>query len=165
MKLLPRSLDDVAGLRVARWIRESTKDQFDRYGPASQRQQQGQVVERYGLIDTGIEYSVAHSGTTVWKSATMREMIADAQAGRFDLLLAGYSDRFQRNLRRTLELIEDELHPAGVALVMCDRGILSSDERQWEQFVSEATAAERYSRQLSVRISDGYGAKFLAHSD
>ena len=37
---LPRSLDDIEGLRAARWIRESTKDQFDRYGPASQREKQ-----------------------------------------------------------------------------------------------------------------------------
>ena len=29
---LPRSLDDVRGLRVARWIRESTAGQYDRYG-------------------------------------------------------------------------------------------------------------------------------------
>jgi hypothetical protein len=54
-------------------------------------------------------------------------MVEDLRAGRFDLLLTGYSDHWQRNLRRTLELLEDELHPNGVALVMCDRKILSSD--------------------------------------
>ena len=63
----------------------------------------------------------------------MTEMLAEAQAGAFDLLLAGYSDRWQRNLRRTLELLEDGLHPAGVALVMCDRRILSSDPHDWDE--------------------------------
>jgi hypothetical protein len=29
----------------------------------------------------------------------MTEMLAEARAGAFDLLLAGYSDRWQRNLR------------------------------------------------------------------
>jgi hypothetical protein len=32
MKRLPRSLDDIRGLRVARWIRESTAGQYDRFG-------------------------------------------------------------------------------------------------------------------------------------
>src|SRR6476646_6178452 len=69
MKRLPRSLDDVRGLRVARWIRESTAGQYDRYGPASQREQQDRFIERHGLVDTGLVFEVAHSGTTVWRSA------------------------------------------------------------------------------------------------
>ena len=68
----------------------------------------------------------------------MTAMLAEARAGAFDLLLAGYSDRWQRNLRRTLELLEDHLHPAGVALVMCDRRILSSDPHDWDELVAEA---------------------------
>ncbi len=133
VKRLPRSLDDIRGLRVARWIRESTAGQYDRYGPASQREQQDRFIERHGLVDTGLVFQVAHSGRTVWRSATMTEMLAEARAGAFDLLLAGYSDRWQRNLRRTLELLEDDLHPAGVALVMCDRRILSSDPHDWDE--------------------------------
>ena len=48
MKRLPRSLDEIGGLRVARWIRESTAGQYDRYGPASQREQQDRFIERHG---------------------------------------------------------------------------------------------------------------------
>jgi DNA invertase Pin-like site-specific DNA recombinase len=165
MKRLPRSLDDVRGLRVARWVRESTAGQYDRYGPASQREQQDRFIERHGLIDTGLVYEVAHSGTTVWRSATMAEMLDAARRGSFDLLLAGYSDRWQRNLRRTLELLEDGLHPAGVALVMCDRRILSSDPHDWDELISEAAGAEKYSRRLSERITDGYAAKFDRRDD
>jgi DNA invertase Pin-like site-specific DNA recombinase len=165
LRRLPRSLDDVRGLRVARWIRESTAGQYDRYGPASQREQQDRFIERHGLVDTGLVFQVAHSGTTVWRSATMTEMLAGARAGAFDLLLAGYSDRWQRNLRRTLELLEDGLHPAGVALVMCDRRILSSDPQDWDELISEAAGAEKYSRRLSERITDGYAAKFDHHDD
>ena len=165
MKRLPRSLDDIRGLRAARWIRESTAGQYDRFGPASQREQQDRFIERYGLIDTGRVFQVAHSGTTVWRSLTMTEMLAEAKAGGFDLLLAGYSDRWQRNLRRTLELLEDGLHPAGVGLVMCDRKILSSDPHDWDELVAEATSAERYTRRLAEKVTDGYGAKFEMHSD
>jgi hypothetical protein len=165
VKRLPRSLDDIRGLRAARWIRESTQGQYDRFGPASQREQQDRFIDRHGLIDSGLVFEVAHSGTTVWRSATMTKMIETARAGSFDLLLAGYSDRWQRNLRRTLELLEDGLHPAGVALVMCDRRILSSDPHDWDELVAESTSAERYTRRLAEKVTDGYGAKFEMHSD
>jgi len=165
MKRLPRSLDEIGGLRAARWIRESTAGQYDRYGPASQRDQQDRFIERHGLVDTGLVYQVAHSGRTVWRSATMATMVEDLRSGRFDLLLTGYSDRWQRNLRRTLELLEDELHPNGVALVMCDRRILSSDPSDWDELISEAAGAEKYSRRLSERITEGYAAKFDQEHD
>ena len=63
MKRLPQSLDDIGGLRVARWIRESTAGQYDRYGPASQREQQDRFIERYGLVDTRLTFQVAQIGT------------------------------------------------------------------------------------------------------
>ena len=122
-------------------------------------------VERYGLTDTKIVYAVAQSGRTVWRSNTMAEMLAAAKSGLFDVLLTGYFDRWQRNLRRTLELIEDHLHPSGVAWVMCDRRLLSSDPRDWDQMVTEAHEAERYSRRLGERITDGYAAKFRRLAD
>src|SRR5450759_4435325 len=165
MKRLPGSLDDIGGLRIARWIRESTKGQYDRFGPASQREQQDRFIERYGLVDSGLIFQVAQSGKTVWRSPTMGQMLVQAKAGGFDLLLAGYSDRWQRNLRRTLELLEDNLHPAGVALVMCDRRILSSDPHDWDELVAESAGAERYSRRLSERITEGYAAKFDQEND
>jgi len=52
-----------------------------------------------------------------------------------------------------------------VALVLCDRRILSSDPHDWDELVAESTGAERYSRRLSERISDGYAAKFEEHAD
>ena len=63
---LPASLDQVAGLRAARWFRESTTGQFDNFGPDAQRDQQDRAIARYGLIDSELEWSVAASG---WKSA------------------------------------------------------------------------------------------------
>ena len=92
-------------------------------------------------------------------------MVQAGRDGAFDLLLTGYADRWQRNLRRTLELLEDGLHPAGVALVMCDRRILSPDPHDWNELISEAHQADRYSRRLGERISDGYAAKFQRLGD
>jgi hypothetical protein len=64
------------------------------------------------------------------------EAVAHKAAARqrsFDVLLVGYVSRWQRNLRRTLELLEDVLHPAGVAVYFCDEEILSSSDRHWDQ--------------------------------
>ena len=63
---LPASIEAIEGLRVARWFRESTTGQFDNFGPDAQRDQQGLAMARYGLADTGLEWSVAASG---WKDA------------------------------------------------------------------------------------------------
>lgn len=164
-RVLPRSLDDLAGRRFARWIRESSQGQYDTFGPDSQREQQDRAAARWGLLDTGLAYEVAVSGRIAWRSPEMRQMLDDAKAGAFDVLLVGYSDRWQRNLRRTLEVLEDELHPVGVAVLFADRRILSSDPDDWDELIAEATAAERYIRRLAGRISDGLEAKWRRHAD
>lgn len=164
MSRLPRSIDDLRGLRAARWIRESTAGQFDRYGPDSQRHEQDRFIERFGLVDTGLVFTVAQSGRTVWRSPAMAEMLA--AAGRdFDVILMGYFDRWQRNTRRTIEIVEDRLHPAGAAWVMCDRRLLSSDPRDWREMRKLASEAEEYSEKLAERITDGYASKFRTLAD
>jgi DNA invertase Pin-like site-specific DNA recombinase len=165
VKRLPRSLDELRGLRFARWIRESTAGQYDQFGPDSQRRKQDDSAERYGLVDVGLTYEVAVSGKIAWRSPTMRRMLDEARAGAFDVLLVGYSDRWQRNLRQTLNLLEEDLHPAGVVVLFADRKILSSDPDDWDELVSEATSAERYIRRLAGRITDGYAAKFRRYAD
>lgn len=164
MKLV-RTLEDLRGLRYGCWIRESTAGQYDRFGPESQERSIESFVERYGLVDSGIRYTVAHSGKTVWRTSEMAALVADARARRFDVLVVGYFDRWQRNLRRTLELVEDELHPNGVSWAMADRRLVSSDPNDWDEMVREAHEAERYSRKLAERVTDGYGAKFRRWAD
>ena len=165
MRHLAGSVDELRGLRAARWIRESTPGQFDRYGPAAQRELQDQAIRSLGLTDTGLEWRAAHSGRTVYRSPEMAGMMAAAERGEFEVLLVGYVSRWQRNLRRTLELLEDTLHPAGVAVWFADEEILSSNERHWDQLVDEAKDAERYSRRLSRRIKEGYASKLAKQRD
>jgi DNA invertase Pin-like site-specific DNA recombinase len=165
MRRLPGSADELTGLRAARWIRESTPGQFDRYGPEAQLELQDVAVRRLGLTDTGLVWRAAHSGRTVYRSSEMAAMLAAAREHSFDVLLVGYVSRWQRNLRRTLELLEDVLHPAGVAVYFCDEEILSSCDRHWDQLVDEAKDAERYSRRLSRRIREGYASKRTKQAD
>ena len=76
-RTLPRELDDLSGMRAARWFRESTAGQWDNFGPDAQREQQDRAIERYGLVDAGLEWSVASSGwTSAWRTATWETMIS-----------------------------------------------------------------------------------------
>lgn len=159
-RTLPASLDQVHGLRAARWFRESTAGQWDNFGPDAQREQQDRALARYGLVDSGLEWSVAASGwTSAWRTETWDAMIASAKRGEFDVLLVGYVSRFLRNLKQTLIAVEDHLHAAGVVVVFADERLLSSDPLNWDQFVREAHEAEAYSRKLSRRVGEGYAAK------
>jgi DNA invertase Pin-like site-specific DNA recombinase len=158
MHQLPRSIDQIAGLRVARLIRESTTGQWDNFGPDAQRELQDRVIERYGLVDTGLLWQSAQSGRTVYQSPEYAAMFAAARAGQLDLVLAAYVSRFQRNLKQTLIAV-DELHALGVAVVFCDERIVSSDPERWDELVREAHEAESYSRKLGRRIKEGLAAK------
>ena len=160
---LPQSLDDLRGLRAARWIRESTRGQYDNYGPEAQRDQQDRSITRWGIVDTGIEWQVAHSGRTVDSTSQFREMVA--RAGRdYDVLLVGYVSLFTRNLHTAVNARQD-LHAAGAAILFCDERVLSSDESEWEAWGRETVEAEAYSRRLGKRIREGYAAKFRRLAD
>jgi DNA invertase Pin-like site-specific DNA recombinase len=159
-RMLPRSLDELGGMRAARWFRESTAGQWDNFGPDAQREQQDRAIERWGLVDAGLEWSVASSGwTSAWRTATWEAMIGTAQGGAFDVLVVGYVSRFLRNLKQTLIAVEDHLHAAGVVVLFADERLLSSDPGSWDQFIREAHEAEAYSRKLSKRVGEGYAAK------
>lgn len=160
---MPRSVDALGGLRAARWVRESTERQTDRFGPDAQREQQDRAIERYGLVDTGRAWQVAHSGRTIATTAGFAQMLAAAGV-EYDVLLVGYVSRFARDLRTAVNA-RHELHQAGAALLFCDERVLSSDEDAWEHWAREAVEAEAYSRRLGKRITEGYAAKFRSLGD
>ena len=160
---LPKALDDLTGLRAARWVRESTRGQYDTFGPEAQREQQDRAIERYGLVDTGLAWTVAHSGRTVGDTAQFHDMLSRAGTG-YDVLVVGYVSRFARDLRTAVNA-RHELHTAGAAILFADERVLTSDEDSWELFAREAVEAEAYSRRQGKRISEGYAAKFRRLGD
>jgi DNA invertase Pin-like site-specific DNA recombinase len=154
---LPRSLEQLTGLRAARWIRESTAGQFDAFGPDAQREQQDRAIERWGLLDAGLAWHVAHSGRTVASTPAFGEMLSSAGV-EFDVLVVGYVSRFARDLRTAVNA-RHELHAAGAVILFADERILTSDEEQWAEWARQAVEAEDYSRKLGRRIAEGYAAK------
>ena len=135
-RALPASLEQVRGLRAARWIRESTTGQEDNFGPDAQREQQDRAIARYGLVEQRLEWSVASSG---WIR------LADSRPGRRCSI--GSGRRFRRPRRRLREPVpaQPQADPrrgrgpapaAGVVVLFADerlsRPAIPSD---WDQFV------------------------------
>lgn len=108
--VLPRSLEELAGLRAARYRRESTEEQGTKYGPAEQDAEIERFMARHDLVDTGIVFTDHHSG---WQRSEARPeftaMMAAAAEGAFDVLVVAYFSRFSRNIRQALEA-HDILH-------------------------------------------------------
>ena len=94
-RALPRSLEDLRGRRAARWIRESTAGQADNFGPDAQLEQQTRAIERWGLLDTGGAWQVAHSGRTI---AATEQWAGGAglPTAHPDDIHADFEDRVQR---------------------------------------------------------------------
>ena len=156
-RALPRSLEDLRGRRAARWIRESTAGQVDNFGPDAQLEQQSRAIERWGLVDTGGAWQVAHSGRTIAATGQWAEMLAGA-GHDWEVLVVGYVSRFARDLRTAVNARHD-LHERGAVILFADERVLSSDEDEWERWAREAVEAEAYSRRLAKRIREGYAAK------
>lgn len=170
---LPRSVVDLRGLRAARWVRESSAKQGDKYGPGAQRAMQDEAIARYGLVDTGLSWTVLKSGWSgadsmdtppATKTADFQAMLRAAEHGQYDVLLVGYTSRFLRDVRLTLHY-RWFFHTQGVAVLVCDDDILTSDPRQWEAFIDRVKADEQYSRTLGRNIRTGLAEKRRAQGD
>jgi len=146
-RALPRSLGDLRGRRAARWIRESTAGQADNFGPDAQAEPQTRAIERWGLVDTGGAWQVAHSGRTIAATGQWAEMLAGAGED-WEVLVVGYVSRFARDLRTAVNASHD-LHARGAVILFADERVLSSDEDEWERWAREAVEAEAYSRRLA----------------
>ncbi len=170
---LPREAAELRGLRAARWVRESTPGQLDRFGPPSQRRMQDAAIAALGLADTGLEWTVGRSGWSgpdsmdeppATRTPEFRAMLAAAGAGAFDVLLVGYTARYMRDLALALSY-RRWFHRQGVVVYICDDRILSSNAADWERLVDKAKAAEINSREQSRNVRAGYAAKRETRGD
>ena len=170
---LARDASELRGLRAARWIRESTPGQLDRFGPPSQRRMQDTAISALGLADTGLAWTVGRSGWSgpdsmddppATRTPEFRAMLAAAEAGAFDVLLVGYTARYMRDLALALSY-RRWFHRQGVVVYICDDRILSSNPADWERFVDKCKAAEINSREQSRNVRAGYAAKRDTHGD
>ncbi len=135
-------------------VRESTKKQGENSGPIVQRSAAYAYASRWGLelaevenADPGAEgfdgafYTDFVSGSKASRRPQFQRMIADAEAGAFDVLLVYDTSRFARE-RREAAIYEQRLHEAGVIVVYIETNDLSSADQQVGQAVHSALSHE-----------------------
>ncbi len=156
--------DDLAGQRWAGYIRESTRGQADRYGPAIQRDEQATWAARYGLVASGLEYVDLVSGKDTIKRSDFRRMVADAEARRFDVLLCYDTSRFARNVADHFQYL-DQLARAGVTVVFCADGLIGGNTDTYELQGMKSVSDAAYIRRLSRNVARGLEQKWQRFND
>ena len=142
LKRLPRTFDDLSGLRARGLVRESTVLQGEHgSGPAEQRDAARDFAAKWGLEFDGVFYEDFKSGSRAAKRPRFLQMVADARAHEFDVLIAYDTTRMGRNWREVGKY-EAELHESGVAVVYVQNNALSSSLSQVSQVVHHALGEE-----------------------
>ena len=156
--------EDLTGRTWAGYIRESTRGQADRYGPEIQRAEQHRYAERYGLAPTGREYVDLVSGKDTLRRSDFVRMVADAEAGAFEVLLCYDTSRFARNVADAYAYRE-RLARAGVAIVFCSDGLISGNVDTFEVEGLKTVSDAAYIRRLSRNVARGYEHKWRLFND
>ena len=142
MRHLPRSFEELSGLRARGLVRESTVLQGERgSGPAEQRDAETAFAARWNVQFDGRFYEDFKSGSKAEKRPQFLQMVRDATAGQFDVLLVYDTTRFGRNWRE-VGRYEQDLHNAGVVIAYVQNGALSSGPSQISQVVHHALGEE-----------------------
>ena len=153
--------EDLAGMRCAQYIRDSTKDQAEGFGPEIQRRANRAFLERYGLIDTGSVYEEYVSAGSVRGRNELRRALEDMKSGRYQVLLVGWTHRFARSTEDAAR-IKREIADAGGLLVYTAQGIISGQRsnRVGEKVLH--VLDEEYRENLADLVAAGLLAKFEA---
>ena len=146
--------DEPRGSVVAVYLRESTREQLDGYGLDAQRRATSDERARRGwrlyreYVDAGF------SGTSMRRRASLRELLADAEQGRFDTVLVHKLDRLARNLGDAVRILET-LRAHGVSLVSLGEGLDMTSPFAPVIVAVLFALAESYSRNLATEVRKG----------
>ena len=141
--------------KVAVYARVSTEheaqlsaleNQKDWYKPFLAQHPEWQIVRMY--VDEGI------TGTSANKRPQFQQMIKDAEAGEFDLILTREVSRFARNTVDTLQYTR-QLKAKGVEVFFINDNIKTFDGDGELRLTIMATLAQDESRKTSERVKSG----------
>ena len=143
---------DLKGLRAESYIRDSTLDQRDGFGPAIQRHNCERFAASYDLVLGNRWYTEFVSGRQVKKRLEFQQFIEDAYLDRYDVLLVDHTSRFGRNQEECIRY-KTELRHLGKTVVFVSQGIISGSDRDFLSERINETLDEQYSRNLSRYVS------------
>jgi len=124
------TFEDLRGLRAEGYIRDSTLDQRDGFGPEIQRHNEERFAETYGLVLGHRWYTEFVSGRHIQKRKEFQQLIEDASLDQFDVLLVDHTSRFGRNQAKCIRYQEQLQHLEKV-VVFVSQGIISGRDRDF----------------------------------
>ena len=144
----PMTFEDLKGLRAEAYIRDSTLDQRDGFGPDFQRRNVIRFADSYGLVLGDRWYTEFISGRSVKKRSVFHQFIEDAQLDFYDVLLVDHTSRFGRNQEECIKY-KSLLRDLGKTVIFVSQGIISGSDRDFLNERINETLDEAYSRNLS----------------
>ena len=152
------TFEDLKDLRAEAYVRDSTIDQRDGFGPDIQHRNIERFAQMYELHLGNRWYTEFVSGRTVEKREQFQAILADAKVDLFDVLLVDHTSRFGRNQAECIHY-KDELKALGKVVVFVSQGIISGSDRDFLAERINETMDEGYSRNLSRYIAQGLEGK------
>jgi site-specific DNA recombinase len=152
------TFEDLKGLRAKGYIRDSTLDQRNGFGPDIQRHNIERFAQSYGLILGDHWYTEFVSGRSVKKRYEFQSFLQDARSDLFDVLLVDHTSRFGRN-QSDCRKYKDELQSLEKIVVFVSQGIISGRDSDFINERINETLDEQYSRNLSRYVCEGLKEK------
>ena len=152
------TFENLKGLRAEGYIRDSTLDQRDGFGPDIQRHNEERFAQSYGLVLGTRWYTDFVSGRSAKKRKEFQELLEDSKQDKFDVLLVDHTSRFGRNQSECI-LYKEELQHASKIVVFVSQGIISGSDRDFLTERINETLDEQYSRNLSRYVAAGMAEK------
>jgi Resolvase, N terminal domain. len=104
------------------------------------------------------------SGKDTLRRTDFARMLADAEAGAFEVLLVYDTSRFARNVADAWAY-RDRLARAGVVLVFCADGLIAGNVDTYELEGLKTVSDAAYIRRLSRNVARGYEQKWRMFAD
>ena len=124
------SFEDLRGLRAEGYVRDSTLDQRDGFGPTIQKTNEQRFAEAYGLVLGDRWYMEFVSGRNMEKRKEFQQVLEDAALDRFDVLLVDHTSRVGRNQAECIRY-KAELDRLCNTVVFVSQGMLSGSDRDF----------------------------------
>jgi len=147
-------------MRAALYARVSTEEQVEGYSIDAQRRAFQTLVRGRDWIASNEYLEEGRSARTedISKRPVFKEIIADALAGKFDVLVVHKLGRFSRNLRITLEYF-DKLLKAGVTFVSINEQMDFTSPSGKVHLALLGAFAQYYSDNLSQETKKGWAER------
>ena len=146
----------MSGKRAALYVRVSTEEQVEGYSLEAQDRAGRLYCDAHGweIIDVYRDEGRSARTDDLARRPAFQQLLADAEAGHFDVIVVHKLDRFSRNLRVTLETLE-RLQTWGVGFVSISEQMDFTTPIGKVVLATLAAFAQYYSDNLSLETKKG----------